>query len=82
MPRQIVEELVGYRFGVGRRTLPPDQATNGTPAEQTVIEFVDVQPTHAHVVRVPLDDQAREELARLLTGGIHIARRMPGGIDL
>lgn len=87
MPRQLVEELQGYRFGVSRREIPAvgDPAAvagNGhepaqTAREETVIELVDVQPSHVHVIRIPLTEEAREELVRQLTGGIEIARQLP-----
>jgi hypothetical protein len=89
MPRVITEELQGYRFGVGQREVPvTDEQGNpvfsgGAGGVKTrsewIIEFVEQQPAHLHLIRVPLSDEAREELIRQLTGGIAVAKAMPQG---
>jgi hypothetical protein len=86
MPRHIVEELQGYRFGVGQREVPDVGADgvqlfdrHGVPKTRTewVVELVDLQPTHAHVIRIPLTDEAKAELVRQLTGGVALASQIP-----
>jgi len=87
MPRQIEERLVGYQFGVSRSEAPVrDEQGNvvhtikGGPKTETewLLELVDLQPTHVHVVRIPLTRQARDSLVEQLTGGIAIAQ--PGDV--
>lgn len=93
MARQIEERLVGYRFGVAQIEAPDFDERgnqvfngNGTPKTHTefLLEFVDAQPTGVHIVRVSFTQAARDELVRMLTGGITVAHAgdVPKGIEL
>ncbi|HVM68876.1 MAG TPA: hypothetical protein VM204_03460 [Gaiellaceae bacterium] len=55
-----------------------EQSENGGPPQQvplSILSFID--PSAAHRVDVPLDDNARRQLVEQLTGGITIAKGPP-----